>query len=256
VPTVWELSAPYENYLVPVLPVSPGVCAVCHTSVAAAGTLCYQCSRAGSSLAATASAVGYTALAVKGEQLARDLWVYKNGPSENIRWAPRLGLAAVLWRSLALHERCLAAAAKVPGFSVVTTVPSTSGRADEPIAALAQMIGATHDRYQRLLWSNPQVPNTRDPRGDRYSALRSLVGESVLLLDDTWTSGAHAQSAAAALRAAGANAVGIWAIGRHFNREQPGEYGEAAQGYYRQARALGWSWERCCLCDDRSQGSG
>lgn len=250
-PTVGELSAPYENYLVPVLPLAQGVCAVCHTSVAAGVRLCYQCSRAGSMLAATASAVGFTALAVKGEQLARDLWVYKNGPSDNIRWPPRLGLAAVLWRSLDLHERCLASAARVPGFSVVTTVPSTSGRADEPIAALAGMIGTTQGRYQRLLWSNPQVPNTRDPRSDRYVAVRSLVGESVLLLDDTWTSGAHAQSAAAALRAAGAYTVGIWAIGRHFNREQPGEYGEAAQEYYWQARALGWSWERCCLCDNR-----
>lgn len=250
-PTVGELSAPYENYLVPVLRLAPGVCAVCHTSMAGLGPLCYQCSRADSTLVATASAVGFTALAVKGEQLARDLWVYKNGPSENIRWAPRMGLAAVLWRSLDIHERCLAAAARIPGFSVVTTVPSTSGRADEPITALAGMIGATRDRYQRLLWSNPEVPNNRDPRGDRYVAVRSLVGESVLLLDDTWTSGAHAQSAAATLRAAGAYAVGIWAIGRHFNREQSGEYGEAAERYYRQARALGWAWERCCLCDVR-----
>jgi hypothetical protein len=202
-------------------------------------------------LPAAASAVGFTALAVKGEQLARDLWVYKNGPSDGIRWPPRLGLAAVLWRSIELHEQCLAAAARVSGFSIVTTVPSTSGRADEPIAAVAGMIGATQGRYQRLLWSNPQVPNNRDPRSDRYAPLRSLAGESVLLLDDTWTSGAHAQSAAATLRAAGAYAVGIWAIGRHFNREQPGEYGEAAERYYRQARAFGWSWECCCLCDNR-----
>jgi len=251
VPTVWELSAPYENFLVPVLPLAPAVCAVCHTSVVGGWQLCSQCSRARSMLAATASAVGFTALAVKGEQLARDLWVYKNGPSDGIRWPPRLGLAAVLWRSIDIHERCLAAAARVPGFSVVTTVPSTSGRADEPIAALAGMIGATQGRYQRLLSSNPQVPNTRDPRSDRYVAVRSLTGESVLLLDDTWTSGAHAQSAAATLRAVGAQAVGIWAIGRHFNREQPGEYGEAAERYYRHARALGWAWERCCLCDNR-----
>jgi hypothetical protein len=77
-------------------------------------------------LAATASAVSFTALAVKGELLARDLWVYKNCPSHGIRWAPRLGLAAVVWRSIALHERCLAAVARVPGFSVVTTVPSAN----------------------------------------------------------------------------------------------------------------------------------
>ena len=207
----------------------------------------------GSVLPATASAVGFTGLAVKTEQLARDLWVYKNGRSDDIRRAPRLGLAAVLWRSLALHERCLATAARVSDFSVVTTVPSTSGRADEPVAALAAMVGATRDRFRHLLRRNPDVPNNREPRIDRYIALEAVTGESVLLLDDTWTSGAHAQSAAAALRAAGAHAVGIWAIGRHFNRDQSGEHGEAAETYYRQARTLGWDWERCCLCDDRSK---
>ena len=52
-----------------------------------------------------------TALAVKTEQLTRDLWVYKNGRSDDVRRTPQLVLAAVLWRSLAVHERCLAAAA-------------------------------------------------------------------------------------------------------------------------------------------------
>jgi hypothetical protein len=61
------------------------------------------------------------------EQLARDRWVYKNGRSDDVRRAPRLGPAAVLWRSLAVHERCLVAAAGDTSFSVVTTVPSTSG---------------------------------------------------------------------------------------------------------------------------------
>ncbi|MGI9092895.1 MAG: hypothetical protein ACR2FF_05535 [Mycobacteriales bacterium] len=96
------------------------------------------------------------------------------------------------------------------------------------------------------------MPPSRDPRGDRYLAVDSAAGASVLLLDDTWTTGAHAQSAAAALRAAGAVAVGVWVVGRHFNREQTGDHGEAAQAYYRRAREIGWDWDRCCLCDDRS----
>ncbi len=35
-----------------------------------------------------------------------------------------------------------------------------------------------------------------------------------MILDDTWTSGAHAQSAALALSAAGASAVSIMVVGR------------------------------------------
>jgi hypothetical protein len=55
----------------------------------------------------------------------------------------------------------------------------------------------------------------RDPNADRYSAERSVVGASVLLLDDSWVSGASAQSAAAALKRAGARHVAVVVLGRH-----------------------------------------
>lgn len=140
----------------------------------------------------------------------------------------------------------------VPEFSVVTTVPSSTGRSDEPMARLAGLVGATRDRYRQLLRPNTSVANSRDPRDDRYLALHPLRGQAVLLLDDTWTTGAHAQSAAAALRAAGAPVVALWAIGRHFHRDQSAEHGEAAAVYYKRAREIGWDWDKCCLCDDRA----
>jgi adenine/guanine phosphoribosyltransferase-like PRPP-binding protein len=43
----------------------------------------------------------------------------------------------------------------------------------------------------------------------------------VLLLDDTWVSGASAQSAAAALRLAGASHVAAVILGRHVNPDDP-----------------------------------
>jgi hypothetical protein len=46
-------------------------------------------------------------------------------------------------------------------------------------------------------------------------------GASVLLLDDTWVSGASAQSAAAALKLAGAAHVAIVVLGRHVNPSDP-----------------------------------
>lgn len=254
-PTVLDLSAPYQNHLRPVLAGARGVCGVCHTSVAGGYPLCYQCMTARSRLAVTADAVGFTALAVKDEQLARELWAYKNGRAD-IRPRTQLGLAAVLWRSLAQHEVCLAAAASVSGFSVVTAVPSSSGRPDEPVAALAGMVGIARDRYRRLLEANAGVPNARDPRKDRFVPLDRLQGESVLLLDDTWTTGAHAQSAVAALHVAGAGAVAVWALGRHFRRDQAAEHGEAAEVYYRRSRAIGWNWDYCCLCDPRRPDPG
>src|SRR4029077_4491488 len=55
----------------------------------------------------------------------------------------------------------------------------------------------------------------RDPNVDRFSAERSGPGGSVLLLDDSWVSGASAQSAAAALKRAGARHVAVVVLGRH-----------------------------------------
>ena len=43
----------------------------------------------------------------------------------------------------------------------------------------------------------------------------------MLLVDDTWVSGASAQSAAAALKAAGARRVALVVIGRHVDPADP-----------------------------------
>ena len=64
----------------------------------------------------------------------------------------------------------------------------------------------------------------------------------MLLIDDTWTTGANAQSAAAALKDAGAGTVAAVVIGRHLNRDW--------HENDLRLRALGESfdWEHCALC--------
>ena len=54
---------------------------------------------------------------------------------------------------------------------------------------------------------------------DRYTSTVELNGQAVLLIDDMWTTGANAQSAAAALKHAGSGPVAAIVIGRHLNRE-------------------------------------
>ena len=55
----------------------------------------------------------------------------------------------------------------------------------------------------------------------RFGAGVALAGASVLLIDDTWVSGASAQSAAVALRAAGAGHVAVVVLGRHVDPGDP-----------------------------------
>ena len=251
--TVDEVSGPYSNHLVSVLPSGDGICTVCHTTCGTTWSRCYQCYQAADALAAVADAVSFVALAVKGEQLARELWLYKSG-APNVRERPTIGLAAVFWRWLVDHESCLASAAGIARFTIVTSVPSTSGRTDHPLQhMLGQIVTPTASRYATLLECNPELADgSRTPEDRRFQpVVRIYEGAAVLLVDDTWTTGSHAQSAASALRQAGAGCVGVVALGRHFHREQPGDFREAAEAYYRSAQRRGWDWSKCCLCDDR-----
>jgi adenine/guanine phosphoribosyltransferase-like PRPP-binding protein len=81
------------------------------------------------------------------------------------------------------------------------------------------IVGPTRARHQRLLRrSGSEIPaHTFDAR--KYEVQRSLAGEAVLLIDDTWTTGASAQSAAAVLRRAGAGPIAAVVIGRYLNPE-------------------------------------
>jgi orotate phosphoribosyltransferase len=126
---------------------------------------------------------------------------------------------------------------------MVTTVPSTSGRLDHPLRTMvAGVVGATRDRYCDLLTAAPRA----DLLGRAASAQRfvasPLSGEPVLLVDDTWTTGGHVQSAVAALKASGAGQVAAVVLGRHLNTT----YGDTAALVDR-ARLRAFSWETCCV---------
>ena len=116
------------------------------------------------------------------------------------------------------HEDHVARASGVEAFDVVAVVPSKTTQKDEARPGLRTIVGTvvghTASRFERLLQPTDSelVGRYFDP--DRYATARRLDGESVLLIDDTWVSGSSAQSAAAALRNAGASRVGCVVIGR------------------------------------------
>ncbi|MFI6277524.1 hypothetical protein [Streptomyces sp. NPDC050988] len=183
-----------------------------------------------------ADAVVPVSLALKGEQYANEPWRYKNTAGPQHRYL-RMGLAPVAFPRPAqiLHRGPL----RRTSFDVVTTGPSTSGRADHP---LHTMVGATNGCHHDLLTSAPDtltLGRTASPA--RYTS-STLWGEKVLLIDDTWTTGQHAQSAAAVLKAAGAGSVAIVVLGRHVNIS----YGDTAP-FVEQARLRRFTWDVCAL---------
>jgi hypothetical protein len=127
-------------------------------------------------------------------------------------------LAAVLWRFLLAHEPHVAAASGIDAFDVVGVVPSKTSERDEARPGLRTIAGTivqhTAPRFEQLLQpTNAGIPGRYFDPG-RYAAVRRLNGQSLLLIDDTWVTGSSAQSAAAALREAGAVHVACVVIGR------------------------------------------
>jgi hypothetical protein len=156
--------------------------------------------------------VAPAAYAVKGGPLARDLWLYKSGREGSGPAAARV-LSLLLFF---LHE-CgpavwQAAGMRRPG--AVCVVPSGRGRpGPHPLQALAAPYLARPWLSLRPRPGGDPWARTLDPA--RFQAAGLRPGTAVLLLDDTWVSGASAQSAAVALKLAGAAAVAVIVAGRH-----------------------------------------
>jgi hypothetical protein len=84
----------------------------------------------------------------------------------------------------------------------------------EPLHALLDRVPAwTTLRRVRLEPGSGTVDHLR-PAPDAFSCDERLDGCRVLVVDDTWTTGAQARSAAAAVTGAGGHVVGIVAVGR------------------------------------------
>jgi predicted amidophosphoribosyltransferase len=237
-PSVAELTALYTNFMLGPRR-GPDVCGQCF-NFTRGYERCYACVHNQQRLDAMVP-ISYS---VAREQLHHALAGYKRLDGEIAR---RLGveLAAVLWRHLSGHERCLARAADVDAFALVTTVPSGDRARDQrhPLCAIAgELVSPTSDRYERLLRRTDVDVAAREFDARRFEPVRSLRGEPVLLIDDTWTTGASAQSAAAALRDAGAGPVAALVIGRFLNREWH-ENDRRLRGITRP-----FDWERCALC--------
>jgi hypothetical protein len=238
VPSVAELTALYGNLMLN--PRSgPNVCDVCF-NFTDGYTRCYACSHCELWL----DLVCPISYCVSREQLHHALRVYKRWPDRAAR-VVRVELAALLWRFLKIHEQCVAESIGIDSFEIVSTVPSGDATRDEqhPLPLIVrELVAPTRERYVRLLRRSSAVVGPREFSCHKFDATEEISGRSVLLIDDTWTTGANAQSAAAALKAAGAKVVAAVVIGRYLNREWH-ENERRLRGIKRP-----FEWERCAFC--------
>lgn len=147
-----------------------------------------------------------------------NLRTYKETPRNRARWR----LLALLLDTLQEHLPCIEAMTGAqPTHAIV--VPSTRGRTGpHPLAAVIDTrLGMpwldcgvstsveSGSREFRADWFQPVLPRTDEP-------------SHVLILDDTWTTGARAQSLAYAVKRAGAATVATVVLGRHVNPKHDG----------------------------------
>ncbi len=236
----------YLNVLAPPPPTGPSICEVCHRGTDQR-TRCYKCHRHWEQFAGeTADAVMPISIAITGGQLAHELGQYKYNYSAEVRRQFTIGLAGVLARFLAHHEECVADAVGVDSFDLVTCVPGTRQRSEShPLAViLGRTLTRTRGRFADVMTANGE--NDRQLKVDRVIVTGEVAGRAVLLVDDTWTTGASLQSAAIALKRSGARTVAGLVIGRRLDREGDPNAGPVLAF----AQQHPFTWDECVLCRD------
>jgi hypothetical protein len=205
-------------------PLSTSVCcAVCRGALRPGYSRCYQCTQhqlLGEGL--LADVVAPVSYALRGTGFAVALGRYKSGD-----WHAAESLRALLLAFLNDHGPCVWRHAGMPEPGRLAIVPSGCGRP------------GTHP-LSRLVMARlglPLVPlgirhgeQGRDLNTGRFVA-GPVHGADVLLLDDTWVSGASAQSASVALKRAGAARVAVVVLGRHLNPAEPRSAALATEPY-------------------------
>ena len=238
--TAAEVLLPLRPGLVPVPAVGqPGVCRYCHSACEPDYGQCYPCLEAVRSVGAVD--ILPISMSVEGGLLHRHLRGYKDDRSPAVRNRMSVRLAALTAVFLEHHRECVGA------FDSVVLVPSAARTAVESIV---QRVRALRDEYRPALRVSA-LGSKHELRADRFTVTRDINGERVLIVDDTFTSGATLFSAVAALRDAGAAIAGPVVLGRHLHPSW-----EPSRAMLSWLRSRPWVEERCCRCDGERANPG
>ena len=192
-------------------------CVVCGGVVHGLRPVCFCCGLAARQLGLPLVPVVVMADYRVGDADHRRLRGYKDGRTAEVRARYRTELVSYLAAWTAVHGGALVG--RTGPWAVVTTVPSTRRPGPSPAEALVDGVPDLADRHLRLLGRGNGALDHLQAARDGFAPLpgvdrAGLDGLPVLVFDDSVTTGARAQSAAAALRLAGGRVVGILVIGR------------------------------------------
>lgn len=187
-------------------------CAVCAAPVSGYER-CLECDRH-LAYEPLADAVAFLTYAVAGQQSGQVMRGYK--APQPVHEHLMIVIMLVLL-GLSAHKQCpgTLAGAPVTHWATVPSLPARQG--PHPLRSIISRVGLG---AEVRLEPAASVAHPRDINPEHYRAVQRLPrGSHVLLLDDTWAGGGHAQSAALALRQANAGRVSVLAVARWLKRD-------------------------------------
>lgn len=244
-----------------VLRPGPGVCLICCGPTSAAFALCFACQTVARRLGRTLAAVLPVSLCPLPGPLYSVLMGYKESPVAEVRRRSARKVEELLTEFLTEHRWCVFTL--LGGFvDVVLPVPSSSRPGPPPLNGVPglskNVVSVLEGASCGILspWCPTVLQRALAPVGhlqpDRHAFevpawARPMVGGSrILLIDDTYVSGARAQSAASALRDAGAHRVLIVPVGRVIRPDRVAEHAVFLKKS-RTSRARGHRCARCVV---------
>jgi predicted amidophosphoribosyltransferase len=195
------------------------VCNVCEGPTQPEFGMCFCCSTLVGQLQMPLAPVTAVTPYRVGDELHRLLRGYKDASLVDARSVYEAHLARMFRRWLGEHaDRLLARTGGT--WDLAVGVPSSHRPAGTPVDALIQAVPALARIHRRLLvrGTEPTDHLVASRLGFRVSPDRGpgpeVLGLRALVVDDSFTTGARAQSAVAALRMAGVRVAGVLVVGR------------------------------------------
>jgi hypothetical protein len=214
----------------------PGICRYCHSACGPDYGQCYPC-REASRIVGVVEIVPIS-MSVGGDLLHRYLRGYKDDRSDEVRHRMGTRLAALMAVFLGRHSGCIG------DYDSVVPVPSPIRTATDSILRRLPSIREVNRPALRATG----VGSKHELRTDRFALVRDVRDERILVVDDTFTSGATMFSAVATLKEAGAVVVGPVVLGRHVRPEW-----DESRDMLSWLGSRPWDDTRCCRCDGERQ---
>lgn len=203
--------------LVPIPADAPDVCPLCRSGRTGPG-LCRSCTRTSAQVKYPSDLVIPISYYTTPSPLRERMHDYKEGTNPAVRLEQARIVAAVLIRYIAEHHDALID--RFGNCDDVVAVPS--GHHDGPPAlqtAIEDNFPNAIGPFARYLTRGPDVtePHQASPNKFALTADEELTGRRILLIDDTFTTGASIQSAHHTLVAAGATVIAAVVVARKIN---------------------------------------